>query len=410
MHIERPNEIFGRNITSAIIRLLSVAYQRLMEGDNNFGDMVMFGRVPSVARLGAVYAVPTNGNELRGIGVVIALSKRNARGGRLVGCVRFLVDPSKLEGRPVNAADICMQSSCSSSRIERDCQHIVYCKGALSMVQSILAIQVRAYRSVVPECWRCLLVGPREGVTSVVWVTFKCGIATRDDISFVPVVEARGRKQLYMNLERRLRCMHCRRASANRGLCEPEQPVLAEVEKIEKTRRTQTNPEKSLKARFYGNEDDAEDDFDVAGSSSNDSRIDYVAKLIRRMIACESDYVASAGFLFGVAGAYASIGTAIENDKDVADEFGKGKYVMYDNERLCEGCGKILCCAESGRNCGVKRREVVVHTLIHGTVPTVVLYLVCEKCQIVTVFDGWDAAMFSWSSTAIYSRFLVDFF
>lgn len=66
-------------------------------------------------------------------------------------------------------------------------------------------------------------------------------------------------------------------------------------------------------------------------------------------------------------------------------------------------------CSETCRNCSVLKRPVVVHTTLHGSVPSSMLGLICDRCNTITVFDGRDSVFFSWSESFVYSRELLDF-
>ena len=50
-------------------------------------------------------------------------------------------------------------------------------------------------------------------------------------------------------------------------------------------------------------------------------------------------------------------------------------HVLYDNERVCNGCQENLHCAETGRDCDVSTRQVFVHLLLHGSITSTVLDL-----------------------------------
>lgn len=64
---------------------------------------------------------------------------------------------------------------------------------------------------------------------------------------------------------------------------------------------------------------------------------------------------------------------------------------------------------EGSRNFAVRCRLVFVHTLLHRSVDTIVLDLVFENFQTITVFDGRDAGLTAWSSKDVYARDLLDF-
>lgn len=70
---------------------------------------------------------------------------------------------------------------------------------------------------------------------------------------------------------------------------------------------------------------------------------------------------------------------------------GSELYVAYDNLRTCSSCSATLQCSEDGRNCAIEKRQVSIHSLLHGTIQAVVLDLVCEECKEMVTFDGRDA-------------------
>lgn len=183
---------------------------------------------------------------------------------------------------------------------------------------------------------------------------------------FVPVVEARDRKHLYMPLSRRVRCTDCRRVAANRGTCEHEECVI----KAAKLLNTQTSEERDTiignemdngtAADSEGEAPDEEEGNCLGGASSCDETqkddVDYVARLPRRIMPCISDFTASVDLFFGVSESITEAKRKQDNDanngdgEDVNDA--DHMYVVYDNWE---------CATIASLSCVVTRKE--------GTVP-----------------------------------------
>lgn len=94
---ERQSEIISRSVKNGVILLMNTMLDRISAETNNFGDFVLFGRVPPGVRLGVIYAVPTHGSQLRSVCVVIALPKKAMGDQPHVGCVRFMARSSEKE-------------------------------------------------------------------------------------------------------------------------------------------------------------------------------------------------------------------------------------------------------------------------------------------------------------------------
>ena len=115
-----------------------------------------------------------------------------------------------------------------------------------------------------------------------------------------------------------------------------------------------------------GNDDETKNNV-CAGKSIQ--KLDYVAKQPRRILACESDAMAAADSLFTVAVIRTKSSEKGSNLSKVQN------YVLYDNERVCNGYQENLHCAETGRDCDISTLQVFVHTLQHGSITSTVLDL-----------------------------------
>lgn len=146
--------------------------------------------------------MPVTGSEVCGIGVVVVLPKRYLKYNTAIGCVRYLADPTKTDGPSLEENDIAITCSCIQMQIEGYCVHSEYCKHALTLVHSILALPVPAYRTETMKEWQCYLVGRLDGVISAICVVVRYSIGSTDEASFIPVMESRDQKQMYMNLSR----------------------------------------------------------------------------------------------------------------------------------------------------------------------------------------------------------------
>lgn len=124
-------------------------------------------------------------------------------------------------------------------------------------------------------------------------------------------------------------------------------------------------------------------------------------------MACESDFTVIVDLLLVIAGVRAQT-EKNTSDNNEGEEVEPTLYAMYDNERACSGFGFLLLLSENGRNCEVKRRRVILHALLHGSLDVVVLDFICLSCDKM-FFDGRDAALFACSRTVACSRDLLDF-
>lgn len=118
------------------------------------------------------------------------------------------------------------------------------------------------------------------------------------------------------------------------------------------------------------------------------TRISYSAQLPQRIMPCESNCAAINNFLFGVAGARLNV-----EGKEDRNESGKS-VVLYDSTRSFTKYKFILDCGEGGRNCSIRKRNVLMHTILHGSISASVLDLICPNCATIPFFDGRDSAMF----------------
>lgn len=161
------------------------------------------------------------------------LPKKNTGGFRHVGAVIYSVNPSLLGGRAIEASDLRVTCSCSIIIGGVTCPHLQYCASTHLIAHNILKMPTTAYRSDSEVKLRCVLVGPRIGSTSAIWVVILNDPQSHDELVFVPVVESRDKKHMYMSLARRMNCMHCRRSSANRSLCDHETVAIQAAQKLE---------------------------------------------------------------------------------------------------------------------------------------------------------------------------------
>ena len=199
-----------------------------------------------------------------------------------------------------------------------------------------------------------------------------------------------------MSLARRMKCMHCRRSSAKRGICEHDEAVIAAANEMEVTLGVGNG--------VFGGLDDEKDDY--IETNSEGEKVSFGATLPRRIMHCEAAYSASADFYLGVAAAQIR---AAKKESCPGDGTAEDLLIVYDYARDCSACGKKPLCTDSERNCDVRKRRVFVHALMHGTVEALILDLMCDNCQNLTLFDGRDAGVFAWSSQAVHSRELLDF-
>ena len=191
--------------------------------------------------MGIIYSVSELGHEIRGVVVFVALPKRTVRPDRMIGCVRFLANLSELSGKALDPEDVIVRCSCSEWQLNGCCVHIEYFGNILHVVHPILCMPIQVYRSVCNESWRVFLVGPTENTTYTIWVAVGCGDARAVENSFVPVIESRDQKHMYMSISQRLRCMNCRRSAVNRGLCEHEYAVCMQVSRRNKSKPLDLN-------------------------------------------------------------------------------------------------------------------------------------------------------------------------
>lgn len=78
-----------------------------------------------------------------------------------------------------------------------------------------------AYTSRNGSMWRCILVLKRDCSKLRFGIDEKFACEPKNAL-FIPVLESRDKKHLYMSLAYRMRCTRFRRSSVNRGFCEHE--------------------------------------------------------------------------------------------------------------------------------------------------------------------------------------------
>lgn len=165
---------------------------------------------------------------------------------------------------------------------------------------------------------------------------------------------------------------------------------MAAVEEGMRIDKLSEDEERKRAANVDFVEPDEDDDVveDNLGLPEKSGMSSYVAKLPRRIMPCESDYVATAELLFGVAGSKVAHANRDNLDNENSADDDDKLFVVYDTERECVSCGLVLSCTKEGRNCSIRNRRMRIHTLLHGTVGAVVADLVCRECQCPTLFDG----------------------
>ena len=57
----------------------------------------------------------------------------------------------------------------------------------------------------------------------------------------------------------------------------------------------------------------------------------------------------------------------------------------------------------------MEKSHVIIQNSLHGSINANALDLVCEQFQKVTIFDGRDVRLFSWSEEVVFSREIHDF-
>lgn len=182
-----------------------------------------------------------------------------------------------------------MECSCSENYTGGDCLHISYCSDALPIARTILRKEIGLRRNISKDNWRCVALGPREGQTSAIWIAIRNDAVTPNDISFVPVVEARDRKHLYMALRRRLRCLHCRRSSSNRGLCEHENCAMVTAHLLDDTSCKES---KEADERFEDDDDEMDGGTeDAVAQTQREGRERFISKLPRRILPCQMQFL-----------------------------------------------------------------------------------------------------------------------
>ena len=111
-----------------------------MRDSANYGDYVLFGRVPPGIQVGTIYSVPAEGGEKRRFCVIISMPKCILKGFQRVACVRYMVDPSNLGGRPILESDVVVRCSCSDVCKNGDCVQLQYWRSISSIAHNILCL------------------------------------------------------------------------------------------------------------------------------------------------------------------------------------------------------------------------------------------------------------------------------
>lgn len=229
----KRSEIFGRDVSCAVERLLVSTRRKLLEGDDSCGDMVLYGRVLPGVQLGIVYAVPAIGTELRRLCIVISMVKGRRCGRKSMACVRYCVNPILHGGRPISEDDVIVDCSCGCESSGGSCTYLEYCQGMKPIVHNILSNSVPAYKSETQNNWRCVRVGPREWRARAISSVIRNNTSAPQDESFILVQESRDAKHLGSTFVGRMRCMSCLRTAANRGTCENEAAVMNSAMRVE---------------------------------------------------------------------------------------------------------------------------------------------------------------------------------
>ena len=310
-------------------------------------------------------------------------------------CVRFTVNRSERIGRGVpELGDIRTQCSCTYAVKSNACEHMKLLtenRYLCNDLRFILAINPQPrVRDEEEREWRCILVGRRIRAKEAMW------IAVRDTSSercpnYVPVYEGRGSCRVALASERRMRCLICRRLAINRGHCEHEQIVADTAKKMDEQNRNET----------YG-----------ANNTQSNYESPYCSRLPRRIICCTAETKSIYTMLHEIVKAQAvrvnsnnvdangePIGTMKQHKED---------FVASDIRRVCHGCGLMLVGTSKDQNCLMRKRPVMLHTLLLGTVKISVCDMVCPRCKNTVYYDGRDGGIFAATRRVVYSRELLD--
>lgn len=379
-------------------------HSKLKSDGDKYGDIILYGRV-STAFLSVVYAASIEGSYVHYLSVILKFNRGFSNCYRRVLCISFALNTEIKEKRPISVKDVSTLCSCSARCSGEDCTHRDIISSVLDKVYSVLSIKALSYHSESNSDWRCLQITPHDSSQTIIWLNILNRKCSTSEIMFVPVVESRDKKHIYLNLRYRMRWIICRRSSRNRGLCAHEKCAIerAKTESDHCSGNTLRDDNCNVSDKSESDSDDNEFGNSIIKALEKQC---YRASLPKRIVPCDSDFKAMTDFLLGVAGVVAKSREQEESDDP---EKHISPMVVYDKLRRCLKCSFELSCTDNGRNCSVVKRCVKVHTLLQVTIEAAVLDLICPECKFINRFDGRNAAMFAWSVNVVFARDLIDF-
>ena len=180
----------------AVVSFANKLYERINFHGENFGDLVMVGRVPPRARIGAVYSVLVHRCEIRGMTTLSCMPKSRAFSDEPIATVRFSVNPTLFSGRHFEECDVVVRFSRRKSFFGEACVHLRYFSGVLLIARKVLSLLIPSYRLPTKKSWRCILVGIRDDHVQCVWLAIRNNHARSEESSFIPVRESRDSKHI----------------------------------------------------------------------------------------------------------------------------------------------------------------------------------------------------------------------